>query len=185
MAAAFAPIRSERLELVSVPPEWIEAVLVGERSLAFGVLDIEVPAEFPTDGERRWLSLRARQMRDDPAMQQWLVRALVLPHDGRPMIGHAGFHGPPGRNGLDRADAVEIGYTIFPAHRRRGYATEAARALIGWARDVGGIEHFVASAAPTNAASIAVLRKIGFVHTGRQWDEEDGEELVFQLPAPA
>jgi RimJ/RimL family protein N-acetyltransferase len=97
------------------------------------------------------------------------------------MIGHAGFHGPPGVNGPGAADAVEVGYTIYEPHRGKGYATEAARALIGWARDERAIRHFIASVAPDNVPSLALVRRLGFVQTGTQWDEEDGEELVFEL----
>jgi RimJ/RimL family protein N-acetyltransferase len=97
------------------------------------------------------------------------------------MIGHAGFHGQPGVNGKQDPEAVELGYTIFEPHRGRGYATEAARALMDWAATEKGIRRFIASVAPTNDPSLAIVKKLGFVHTGEQWDEEDGLELVFEL----
>jgi ribosomal-protein-alanine N-acetyltransferase len=99
------------------------------------------------------------------------------------MIGHAGFHGPPGVNGVRKPDAVEVGYTIFAPYRGKGYATEAATALIEWARDERGVCRFIASVAPGNAPSLAVVRKLGFTQSGTVWDEEDGEELVFALEA--
>jgi [ribosomal protein S5]-alanine N-acetyltransferase len=170
-----APIRSERLELVSLSPETIDALLA--RSL----VGFAVPAGWPDDGDASFLRLRADQMRRSPDWQEWLVRAVVLRGDGEPMIGHAGFHGPPGINGRQAADAVELGYTIFEPWRGRGYATEAAQALIGWARAEHGIGRFIASVAPGNEPSLAIVRKLGFVAAGTQWDEEDGEELVFEL----
>jgi RimJ/RimL family protein N-acetyltransferase len=100
------------------------------------------------------------------------------------MIGHAGFHGPPGVNAIGAPDAVEIGYTIFARHRRNGYAAEAARALVDWAAHEHGIEHFVASVAPANEASLRLVRGLGFVQTGSRIDAEDGEELVFELWRP-
>jgi RimJ/RimL family protein N-acetyltransferase len=78
------------------------------------------------------------------------------------MVGHAGFHGPPGTGGLPPGKA-ELGYTVFPTFRGHGYATEAAIALMEWAES-RGIRRFAAS-----------------VRTGRQWDKEDGLELVFEL----
>jgi [ribosomal protein S5]-alanine N-acetyltransferase len=50
-----------------------------------------------------------------------------------------------------------------------------------WAESEHGIQHFVASVEPGNAASLAVVRRLGFEQTGRHWDDEDGEELEFEL----
>ena len=113
-------------------------------------------------------------------MSEWLVRGLVLRETGE-LVGHAGFHGPPGVNGLRSPEAIEIGYTVFPPHRGRGYASEAAAGLIRWAHDEQGVSTFVASVAPSNDASLAIVRKLGFEQVGEQWDEEDGLELVFRL----
>ncbi|MBD0329853.1 MAG: GNAT family N-acetyltransferase [Thermoleophilia bacterium] len=174
-------ITSERLELVSLSPTFMEALLAGDRPQATALAGHALPDGWPDRHDGAFLRLRARQLRDDPGAQEWLVRGLVLREDGRPMVGHAGFHGPPGVNAVARPDAVELGYTIFPPYRGRGYASEAVRALIGWARGERGIRRFVASVAPDNAPSLAIVRKLGFVETGRHWDEEDGEELELQL----
>jgi [ribosomal protein S5]-alanine N-acetyltransferase len=74
-----------------------------------------------------------------------------------------------------------LGSPSFRPYRGRGFATEAAFALMDWARRERGINHFVASVAPDNQASLAIGRKLGFVQTGEQWDVEDGLELVFEL----
>jgi RimJ/RimL family protein N-acetyltransferase len=97
------------------------------------------------------------------------------------MIGHIGFHGPPGVNGPSRPDSLEVGYTVFEPFRRRGYASEAVSALLEWARDRHGIRDFVAAVGPHNVPSLGLVRRFGFRQTGRQWDDEDGEELVFEL----
>jgi [ribosomal protein S5]-alanine N-acetyltransferase len=164
-------IRSERLELVSLSPEMIDALL-GRSS------DLAPPDGWPDEHDEGFLRLRRDQMRRDPDVRQWGVRAVLL--EGA-MIGHAGFHGPPGVNGPAAADAVEIGYTIFEPWRGSGYATEAAQALMGWAGRERGIRRFIASVSPENEPSLAIVRKLGFVQTGDQWDEEDGLELVFEL----
>ncbi len=175
------PIRTRRLELVSMSPSFMGALLDGRREEAVSLLGAELPEGWPDEHDERFLRMRLEQMGRDPEAQQWLVRATVLPGPPRQMIGHAGFHGPPGSNGPGRPDAVEIGYSIFEGHRGQGLATETAAALVDWAHCERGIHHFVASASPDNAASLAIIRKLGFIQTGDQWDDEDGLELVFQL----
>jgi RimJ/RimL family protein N-acetyltransferase len=58
-----------------------------------------------------------------------------------------------------------IGYTVSPAHAGQGYAIEAVRGLIGWIR-AQGCDRVLANAAPENAPSIRVLKKLGFGFTG-------------------
>jgi ribosomal-protein-alanine N-acetyltransferase len=169
------------IELVPMTPAFLEAVLADRREEAAQLLEIELPDEFPSDGERRFLGLRLRQMHDDARFKQWCPHAVVL--DGR-LIGHAGFHGPPGVNSAQNPDAVEYGYKILPAWRGRGYATAAATMLMELAQEWAGIQRFVLSVAPDNEPSLAIVRKLGFVRTGEQMDEEDGLEWIFELERP-
>ena len=175
------PIASERLELVSMSADFMDAVLAGEHH----VDGITVPEEWPDEHDARFLRLRRDQMRRDASAREWGVRAICLREAERPMIGHAGFHGKPGVNAAKNANAVEVGYTVFEPYRGRGYATEAVRALIRWAREQHGVTHFVASVSPENEPSLAIVRKLAFVQTGDQWDDEDGLELVFELKEPS
>ena len=176
-----ATIVTRRLELVSLSPAFLEELLEDRGEGAEAVGNLGLPDGWPDAHDARFLRLRAEQMRAEPAVQQWLVRALVLRGGERAMVGHAGFHGPPGVNAVARPDAVELGYSVFEPFRGRGYAGEAVQGLIDWARAERGIRHFVASVAPGNAPSLAIVRKLGFVETGRHWDEDDGLELEFQL----
>ena len=41
----------------------------------------------------------------------------------------------------------------------------------------------MASVSPENVASLALVGKLGFVRVGRQWDADDGQELVLELAA--
>jgi [ribosomal protein S5]-alanine N-acetyltransferase len=161
-------------------PEFMEALLAGRLDHAADHLRLTLPDGPVTSPVERFLSYRLEQMRRDPAVQRWLARAVVLRDAGRLMVGNAGFHGEPGVNSANAADAVEIGYAILPRYRRLGYATEAVEGLLGWARKQG-IHHFVASVAPDNAPSLQIIRKLGFVRTGEHIDPEDGLEHVFEL----
>ncbi|MBA2474656.1 MAG: GNAT family N-acetyltransferase [Actinobacteria bacterium] len=176
------PIASERLELVSLSPAILGALLGGRRDEASALLGAALPDGWPDEHDAGFLRRRLEQMQRDPEVEQWAVRGLVLTGGSpRPLIGHAGFHGPPGVNGPGAAEAVEVGYTVFPPWRGRGLATEAVVSLLDWVRSERGIRHVVASVAPGNEPSLALVRRLGFVQTGEQWDEEDGLELVFEL----
>jgi [ribosomal protein S5]-alanine N-acetyltransferase len=175
-------IQSARLELVPLTEEMLTALLEGERADCGRLGGFVLPDDWPDDHDRRFLRFRLRQMRNDLEPGRWLVCAVVRRDEERPMVGHIGFHGPRGVNSLQAPDAVEIGYTIFPDHRRQGYATEAVVALLGWAR-TQGIHRFVASVGPQNEPSLAIVRRLGFREVGRHWDDEDGEELEFELAA--
>jgi ribosomal-protein-alanine N-acetyltransferase len=166
------------IELIPLTAEFIAAALAGRREEAARLLGAELPEAFPSVGERGFLGLRLRQMREDSRFRTWCPHAVVL---GGQMIGHAGYHGPPGVNSIQDPDAVEFGYRIFPPYRGRGYATEAARMLMDLAEERAGIRHFVLSVGPENEPSLAIVRKLGFVRTGQRVDEEDGLELVFEL----
>jgi [ribosomal protein S5]-alanine N-acetyltransferase len=166
------------IELRPMTPAFLAAVLGDRRDEAARLLDVTLPEEFPTPGERGFLGLRLRQMQGDERFQTWCPHAVVL--DGE-MIGHAGYHGPPGINSTQNPDAVEYGYKIFPAWRGRGYATQAAVMLMDIAEERAGIRHFVIAVGPQNEPSLAIARKLGFVKTGEAMDEEDGLEHVFEL----
>ena len=72
---------------------------------------------------------------------------------------------------------VELGYRILPAFHRQGYAREAVAGIIGHLIEHHAIHRFVGVSAAPNAASIAVLRSLGFRKEGdfRQSFLCDGE----------
>jgi RimJ/RimL family protein N-acetyltransferase len=53
--------------------------------------------------------------------------------------------------------------------------------MIDWAREERDIRVFVASIVPDNEPSLALVRRLGFVHVGEHWDEEDGLEHEYVL----
>jgi len=127
-----------------------------------------------------FLRFRLAQLQDEPGIRPWLGRVMILTEAGIPRaVGSIGFHGPPDHDGR-----VEIGYRIEPGYRRRGLTTEAVAAMFDWARHAHGVHRFRASISPDNVASQGVVAKFGFRRTGVQWDDLDGEELVFELDDP-
>ena len=70
--------------------------------------------------------------------------------------------------GLHRLDdgTFELGYHLLPVYWGKGYATEAANAVITYAFDELGIQSLGAGHHPDNHASGAVLLKAGFSPAG-------------------
>jgi len=59
-----------------------------------------------------------------------------------------------------------MGYVLAQAHWRRGYATEAAAAVLGFAREALGLARVEATCRPGNVALQRVLAKIGMQQEG-------------------
>jgi RimJ/RimL family protein N-acetyltransferase len=79
------------------------------------------------------------------------------------LIGDAGLYPVEGRE-----DEVELGYTLERAAWGRGYATEAAGALVAHARTALSASRVVATVDPANAASRHVLEKLGMTASGER-----------------
>ena len=90
-----------------------------------------------------------------------LTRLVVHVADGT-LIGETGFHGPP-----DGSGTVEVGYSIVPAYRGRGFAAEATRALNQHVLARPGIRRITAECLDDNVASVRVLEKLGMRRVGR------------------
>ncbi len=146
-------IRTDRLRLVL---ETTEEVL--------GRIEAMSPAE-RAEVSPEWLARLRASTADDPWTHGF---SMVDRADGR-VIGSCGYKGPPGPDGV-----VEIAYGVDPAHRGRGYATEAARALVAFAFGSGRVRLVLAHTLPEPNASMAVLRKCGFTWVGEVVDPEDG-----------
>ncbi len=98
----------------------------------------------------------------------------VLELSGR-VIGKAGSWAPP-----------EVGFILHPDHWGQGYAREAMKALIPVLFARHDIAALTADVDPRNAASIALLDRLGFRETGRAertllWRDEWCDSIYFAL----
>ncbi|WP_221176798.1 GNAT family N-acetyltransferase [Nocardioides pocheonensis] len=112
--------------------------------------------------------------RSDPPLGYWAIEvADGSTLHGRP-IGSVLLVPLPNGDG-----EVEIGWHLHPDAWGRGYASEAARAVLrhGFA---GGLEEIHAVTHLTNGPSQAVCRKVGMEHRGvtHLWYEEPSEHFV-------
>jgi len=71
----------------------------------------------------------------------------------------------------DQGRQAEIAWLIGLAWQRRGYATEAAKAMVAWL-DANGVVTITASVHPDHVASESVARRAGLLPTDRCIDGE-------------
>ncbi len=98
----------------------------------------------------------------------WLFGFAVVHKIDNVLMGTGGFPGPPDSNGV-----AEIAYGIAPPYQGRGYATEAAMALIEFATNDPRVKTICAHTLAETNASARVLEKCGFKKTGAAVDPEN------------
>ena len=173
-------IHSPRLELIALSADFLRASLHADLESASRLINLSIPRDWL---DAKWLmEMRLAKLRDDPALEPWLLRAVGL-RETRAMVGFLGFHSRPGPDYLKSyaPDSVEFGYTIFPEYRKKGYSSEAAQALMEWAEREHGVKRFILSISPTNEPSLRLARRFGFSKVGTITDPEEGLEDVFLL----
>ncbi|HEU0016070.1 MAG TPA: GNAT family protein [Longimicrobium sp.] len=84
------------------------------------------------------------------------VQLAITLEDGGDVIGNVGLR----RDG-EAWPVADMGYELAPAHWGRGYAVEAGRALLDWGFGRWGLDRAHAHCIAENAASAAVLRRLG------------------------
>jgi ribosomal-protein-alanine N-acetyltransferase len=136
------PIPSERLVLQPIGAATAAAIVAGDLG------ELKAAPGWPQSDTIDGLRLEG-QLGGSPAC--WLI---VLAGS---VIGELGWKGGPGPDGT-----AEIGYSVVPGQRGRGYATEAVQAFVHWATAHAGVRRVVAETLADNLASRRVLEKSGF-----------------------
>lgn len=158
-------LESHRLHIVPFTLTLAEAALADDRTALTALLGADIPAAWPQPDLADTLPLIAESRRQYPQSAEW--SGLIIHRADQRLIGDIGFKAPPDENG-----EVEIGYSIIPAYRRRGYATEATRLMITWAFAQSGVTLVTAECLIGNTGSIHVLAKLGLQRTGTRQDAE-------------
>lgn len=174
-------IETGRLILRLLPAEALVATITSDHALLEGLLGLSVPEEWFVDA---WVAqLRLDQIRENARYAPWSIRAVALKSTGG-VVGAINSHDLPAPRDIRGTPhmAIEIGYSIYAPWRRRGFAFEAIAGYCGWAAGAGGVEGFIMSISPDNAASLALARKLGGEHIASQIDEIDGPEDIFHAP---
>jgi RimJ/RimL family protein N-acetyltransferase len=162
-------IETPHLRLLPAAPQHLLALTEGVQQFEkqSGLPAAEGFGDFMTSGEVSpdWLAgLRTATVADP-----WVYGFVIVDAESGEVIGTCGFKGPP-----DAAGVVEIAYGIVPSFEGRGYATEAAQALVDFARHHREVRAVRAHTLPDNRASVRVLEKCGFLHMGEVMDPDDG-----------
>lgn len=77
-----------------------------------------------------------------------------------------------------RFRAVEIGWMFHTAHRGRGYASEAAHAVMNYSFSTLGLHRIIATCDPRNVPSVRIMEKLGMRREAEFVDSvvlDDGE----------
>lgn len=142
-------IKTERLTLRPLGPEYLESTHAyaadpeTTKYMMFLPVDsIDETRRFLSDCEREW-------QKSIPGFYEFAVLLCGVHIGGVSLY----FDTAP--------DVGELGWILSPGYQGRGYATEAARALIEWGREALGVRHFIAHCDAENAASQAVMDRLG------------------------
>ncbi len=82
----------------------------------------------------------------------------------------------------DGLDDVDIGFAFLPAFVGKGYAFEAAQAIVTYARDILGLKRLVAITLPSNDRSIRLIEKLGLQYEGVvKLSEDEAETRLFGI----
>lgn len=157
-------ISTDRLDVVAATLAHVEAELAAPERLA-DLLSAQVPASWPPgEYDRAAMEFfRGRLREGGPSVEGWYGWYAIrraAPGSPAALVGAGGFLGPPSEG------VAELGYSVAPEHRGRGYATEMARALVRRALDTPGVRKVVAHTTRGNAPSVFVLEACGFRPTG-------------------
>ena len=98
----------------------------------------------------------------------WKIGFAIVDRIDNLVIGMCGFTAPPDSGGV-----VEIGYGIAPSYQGKGYASEAAQALLDFASCDARVRTVRAHTLAETNASTRVLEKCGFKKTSEMVDHEN------------
>jgi RimJ/RimL family protein N-acetyltransferase len=169
-------LTTERLELLPLTADALDALIRRDR----GRLEAMTGARFPDpllppplmDDA---LPFMRDRLQADPGELGWWAW-LIIARATREAVGSLGLGGRP-----DGEGTVVLGYAIYPAFEGRGYATEAAQALITWALGQSGVTRVRATIPPGHTPSLRVAEKLGMREVGTAQDDEVGEVRVFEV----
>jgi len=151
--------KTERLDLIPLSGAQLRLYLE-HADLLQAELGVQISRAVITDVVKRAISMKLEKMKKaDPERLDWYTYWLIVVRDLPFGAGLIGFKGFPNEQGES-----EIGYGMDPVFQGKGYATEAAKAMITWAFQDPNCRWVTAlKVLRTNHASQHVLKKCGML----------------------
>lgn len=115
---------------------------------------------FPREEEEEYQRCYIENMYGYYEYGMWIVTGNGAEKNSPRIIGRAGLENRDYGNVVE----LEMGYVIDPRWQHRGIAYEVCSAIVEYAREYTGFERLNALTDTDNAASIALLEKLGFVY---------------------
>ena len=172
-------IITERLELLPITRDLVEAVIAGERIEAERIVGARFPELWPGRAlVERAFSCPLEKLRLDPEAWLWGARVLVTRAEdqgSRRVVGSVVLNGRPGSDGT-----VEIAYGVDDVWQGHGFATEGTRAVVGWALDQRQVARVQACTFPWHRSSQRVLEKVGMHQVGLRETDMFGDLVVYE-----
>jgi ribosomal-protein-alanine N-acetyltransferase len=164
-------VETKRLTPIPFTAELME--VFPERDRAQQLIAAAIPDGWPDDELSGLLSAYAEWLNADASVVGYGPWIVIVRAEGI-VAGSAGFVGAPNAGGT-----IELGFGIHCGFRNRGYASEAARALVEWGLDQPAVTRVLAKCDRDNLASARVLEKIGMSQVG----SADGR-LLWEVALP-
>ncbi|HPF12981.1 MAG: GNAT family N-acetyltransferase [Planctomycetes bacterium] len=160
-------LTTDRLELrplIEADAAWIET-LAGDLEVA---KTTRLPHPYPPGLAAKFVARQAATPRAE------LNFAMIRQTDRAP-LGVMGFVR------FDGSWCAEIGYWVGRPYWGRGFAGEAAKALVRHGFEALGLHKIVGSCVHTNQASMRILERLGFVREGIQREESQRFGTVYDV----
>ncbi len=169
-----SPLQTERLTLLPITRDLVEAVLAGDRALAEKIAGARFPDLWPGRAlVERAFSCPIEKLRRDPDAWLWGARVLV-PKGENVIVGSVVLNGRP------EGGVVEVAYGVDEAFQGKGYATEGTRAVVTWALEQHEVARVQACTFPWHRASQKVLEKVGMHQVGFRETDMFGDLLLYE-----
>ena len=171
-------INSERLYIITPKIQILEKRL--EEETFCEQIDINNRYEkihFPSDWPGEALVIYPfeieREKKNPDILPYWSY--IIIEKKGKVVVGGICCKAEP-----DEDNEIEIGYGISNSQQKKGYATEAVLSFISYFFNKTNVVSIKAECNVSNISSIKVLEKCGFNKTGRRFDEEDGNLIIWK-----